>query len=84
MLPTITNPPQSVRNVCNASKVWLSEVVALSDGSFWLPNCGGDLNGGGQRISTQGEYSFWAYSDEEGYPLQQFAASGIFPVAKGL
>jgi len=77
--------PDFVLNLCQKRNVFLSAVIPLSDG-FWLPNCGGDTNGGGIVVSPDGTWSFmtgfWDDDDNFVSVLDQLAADGIVPISK--
>ena len=77
--------PDFVLDLCRKRNVFLSCVTPLSDGSFWLPNCGGDTNGGGIVVSPDGSWVFmtglWDDNDNFVSALDQLAADGIVPIS---
>jgi hypothetical protein len=88
---------QTILEICQKRGSFLSSVIALSDGSFWIPNCGGDTNMGGIHLSPDGEQTFlsghWepdpaaedpSDPDSEIFvsPLVQLTCEGILPAGK--
>ena len=77
---------QTAKKIAAERGVWLSQIALLSNGGYWLPNCGGDLCGGGIYLSPEGgeEYLCNWYLDEFDYgtPLEGLASVGIIVVSR--
>jgi len=88
---------QVILEICAQRGSFISSVIALSDGSFWIPNCGGDTNMGGIHLSPDGDQTFlsgyWepdpaaedpSDPDNDVFtsPLNHFADQGILPAGK--
>ena len=81
---------EKAKKIAASRGVWLGRIALLSNGGYWLPNCGGDLNGGGIYLSPEGaeEYlcNWYLVDDDDDYdydtPLEGLASVGIVVVSR--
>ena len=79
---------EKAKKIAAERGVWLSQIALLSNGGYWLPNCGGDLNGGGIYLSPEGTTAYLCNTlinaDDDDYitPLEGLADGGVVVVSR--
>jgi len=73
---------ERVKQKAKERNVFPKFISLLSDGSFWLPNCMGDVQNGGVRLFPNGRTAYYCNyydyeKDEVLTPIEQFELEGV-------